>query len=105
MVGDLSPVYPSGFSTRGAPMADAEVVERMRNPHFRIGWLEGELAAALAALRDAHASLRETGGARVVVELRIEGIERTLRLCRAALEPAAEASEKVLPVAAAGVAA
>ncbi len=103
MTDSLSPVYPSGFSTR-TPLADAEVAEKMRNPHFRIGWLEGELAAALAALRDAHASLRETGGARVVVELRIEGIERTLRLCRAALEPAAEASECV-PVAATGIAA
>jgi len=101
MVASLS---PPGFSTR-TPLADAEVAEKMRNPHFRIGWLEGELAGALAVLRDAHASLRKTGGARVVVELRIKSIERTLRLGEAANHPAADASEKALPVAAAGVAA
>ena len=103
MTASLSPVYPSGFSTRGAPMADAEVVERMRNPHFRIGWLESELDMALAELRAVLANIRKSGGARITVELRIESIERTLRLCREALEPAADASEKVLPVAAATV--
>lgn len=104
MTDSLSPVYPSGFSTRGAPRADAEVVERMRNPHFRIGWLEGELAGALAALRDARASLRKGGGAHVDINLRIESIERTLRLGDAANLPAAETSEPV-PAAAATVAA
>ena len=99
----LSPVYPSGLSTRGAPLADAEVVGRMRDPYFRIGWLEFELEMAAAELRRAAEHVKPDFRRRSIVE-RCETIERTLRLCKEAQETAADASEKMLPVAAAGVA-
>jgi len=103
MTASLSPVYPSGFSTRGAPKADAELVERMRDPHFRIGCLEFELEMAANELRRAAEHVKGDFRRRAIVD-RCEAIERTLRLCRAALEPAAQASECV-PVAATGIAA
>lgn len=99
MSGALSPVYPSGFSTR-TPHADAEVVERMRSPYFRIGWLELELEMAANELARAAEHVKADFRRREMVA-RCEAMRRTLRLCR----EAADASEKVLPVAAAKVAA
>lgn len=87
MSASLSPVYPSGFSTRGAPKADAEVVEAMRNPHFRIGWIERELLDATGALRDALTAIRASDTrTRNAITHRIEEIERTLRLGKEADE-------------------
>lgn len=102
MTDSLSPVCPSGFSTR-TPLADAEAVERMRDPHFRLGWLESELALALCDLSCAVEHVKADFRRRAMVE-RCASIQRTLRLCREASE-ASDASEKVLPVAAATVAA
>ncbi|MFN4017649.1 MAG: hypothetical protein ACK4JB_20080 [Reyranella sp.] len=75
------------------PLADAEVVERMREPHFRIGWMMFELEMAAAELGRAAEHVKADFRRRSIVE-RSQSIERTLRLCR----EAADASEKVLPV-------
>jgi len=106
MTGDLSPVCPSGLSTRGAPLADAETVEAMRNPHSRIGWLERTLIEAAGSLRESLTAIRASDTrTRNAITYRIEEIERTLRLGKAADEATWGKPEKMLPVAAAGVAA
>ena len=75
MTASLSPVSPSGLSTRGAPMADAEVVAFMRDPYYRIGWLERTLKEALRSLQ----AINHRHGS-MEAAYRIQDIEHTLRL-------------------------
>lgn len=106
MTASLSPVSPSGLSTRGAPLADAEIVEAMRNPHFRIGWLERTLMEAAGSLRESLTAIRANDTRRRnAIMHRIEEIDRTLRLGKEADNATWGTPEKMLPVAAAGVAA
>lgn len=70
------------------PLADAEIIASMRDPHFRIGWLEATLEEDLDTLRRVLPSIRASHtGTRHNIERRIENIERTLRLAKAAREP------------------
>ena len=81
MTASLSPVGPSVMSSRGAPMADAAVVEAMREPHFRIGWLERTLLEAAGSLHESLTAIRTSDTrTRSAITHRIEEIERTLRL-------------------------
>lgn len=74
----------STFAARATrdQMTDAQLVEAMRNPHYRIGWLERTLKEALRSLQainDSHANLEAA--------YRIRDIEHTLRLSSAADGP------------------
>jgi hypothetical protein len=60
-------------------MADAEVIEAMRDPHYRIGWLERTLKEALRSLQAINDSRADLEAA-----YRIRDIEHTLGLSSAA---------------------
>ena len=96
MSASLSPVGPSGLSSRGAPMADAAVAEAMREPHFRIGWLERTLLEAAGSLRESLTAIRASDTrTRSAITHRIEEIERTLRLGKEADEAVWGSPERV----------
>ena len=97
MTASFSPVYPAGLPRK--PMADAAVVEAMRDPHFRIGWLERTLLEAAGSLRESLTAIRASDTrTRNAITYRIEEIERTLRLGKEADEATWGKPEKVLPV-------
>jgi len=73
------------------PLADAAVIAQMRDPHFRIGWLQGVLEGARDDIRRVLPSIEPSHDfATRRLEGRIEDIERTLRLVAAADEPITE---------------
>lgn len=81
------------------PLADAAVITNMRDPHFRIGWLQGALESTRDDIRRVLPSIKSRHDyATRRLESRIDDIERTLRLAAAADEPAPETP--IAPVAA-----
>jgi hypothetical protein len=69
--------------------SDREAVERFRNVDYRAGYLESHLRGMLNTMRGARAAL-STGArhkfARDILDRDIAGAERTLRLCKEAIE-------------------
>jgi hypothetical protein len=64
------------------PLSDDWTAERLRDPAFRAGYLEGQLETARDEIQEALPHMPPAR--RVLTQMRIDGINRTLRLLVAA---------------------
>ncbi len=67
------------------PMTDSQIVEMMRQPHFLIGWMQGNLERAMNELRRGAATFKRVDHPRgIAMRTEADRLERTLRLGREA---------------------